>query len=166
MSVVNVHIDYACVYASVFALRGKIQARLAYFLVWKQRVQLSEKTKNCCEISQPVYLLCSSVSFGQSEPFGDCGFVSLLWLQRIMQHRPCSQCESFFSASACVHVCARGPPCTCSYQKWNFKLVFEKSLVGSHIAPERMPYCVTPLASSLRSLPLVTLAEASTYCVL
>lgn len=157
MSVVNVHIDYVCVYASVFALRGKIQARLAYFLVWKQRAQLSEKTKICCEISQPVYLLCSSVSFGQSEPFGDCGFVSLLWLQRIMQHRPCSQCESLFSASACG---------TCSYQKWNFKLVFEKSLVGSHIASERMPYCVTPLASGLRSLPLVTLAEASTYCVL
>lgn len=55
-------------------------------------------------------------------------------------------------------LCARAR----SYQKWNLGLVFEKRLVGSHIASEGKPYCVTQLASGLRSLPLVTLAGAWT----
>ena len=67
-------------------------------------VHLSEKTKfplkfhslcDCCSIQGPL---------GKVKNFCGRGFVSLLWLQHIMQHRSRSQCESAFLASACVHV--------------------------------------------------------------
>lgn len=64
-------------------------------------VHLSEKTKSHLRFHSQGDLL-NSGSFGQSENFCCCGFVSLLWLQHIMQHRSHSQCESAFFASACV----------------------------------------------------------------
>lgn len=67
-------------------------------------VWLSEKTKIHSEISQPVCLLFNSGSFGQGEHFCGHGFVSLLWLQHIMQHRSHSQCEFAFLLGVCVHV--------------------------------------------------------------
>lgn len=62
-------------------------------------VQLSGKTKIRSEISQPLRLLFNSGSSGRNENFCGRGFVSLLWLRRIMQHRSHSQCESAFLAS-------------------------------------------------------------------
>lgn len=68
---------------------------------------LVRKDKICSEISQAACLLLNSGSFGQSEHCCGRGFVSLLWLQHIMQHRSRSQCESAFFASVCVHVWVR-----------------------------------------------------------
>lgn len=121
-------------------------------------VQMSEKAQIHRDVSQLVALLFSSVSFGQSEQFCGCGFVSLLWLRHIIKHRSCLQCEPAFQVCVCVHS-------GISAHITNVALVLhlKSSLVGSHIACEGKSYCITFLASGLCSLPLVTLTAAPTY---
>lgn len=77
------------------------------------------------EISQSVWLLLKPGSFVQSEHFCRCGFVSLVWLKHIMQHRSCSQCESTFLSSACVSVCTQISACML-VAEMDLSLVFEK----------------------------------------
>lgn len=92
-------------------------------------VHLSEKTKSHLRFHSRGDLLLNSGSFGQSEHFCCCGFVSLLWLQHIMQHRSRSQCESAFFASACVQ---EMEPLPCFWETvWSGAMLILKE---SHIA--------------------------------
>ena len=61
-----------------------------------------------------------------------------------------------FSQCECVH--------EHSYQNGTSTLLLRNGLVRSHIASEGKPYCISPLARGLRSLPLVTLHGAWTHC--
>lgn len=86
------------------------------------------------EISQSVWLLLKPGSFVQSEHFCRCGFVSLVWLKHIMQHRSCSQCESTCLSSACVSVCTQISACML-VAEMDLSLVFEQQF-------GQKPYCL------------------------
>lgn len=74
-------------------------------------------------VLQPVDL--GSAALGQTEQVFDCGFVSLLWLHRIIEARLCLQCEHTFSNQClCPHVCVCWS--FCSDQKCDLSLPFSE----------------------------------------